>query len=262
MTKATGIVLSQDHIADDIFSMRVGCGAIARTALSGQFVTVYCKDGSRLLPRPISICDVDRERGIIRLVYRTVGAGTQEFSHYLPADSIEIMGPLGNGYPVEKAAGKKVWLMGGGIGIPPLLYLAKELAGEQDNGTRIHAILGYKDTLFLNGDFENVPGVCVHIATEDGSAGKAGNVMDALPDGRPDMIFACGPTPMLKAIRAYALQEQIPCYLSLEQRMACGVGACLACVCRSAEKDEHSQVENKRVCKEGPVFEAGEIIFS
>ncbi|MBO7710895.1 MAG: dihydroorotate dehydrogenase electron transfer subunit [Lachnospiraceae bacterium] len=261
MTKATGIVLSQDHIAEDIFSMRVGCGAIARTALCGQFVTVYCKDRSRLLPRPISICDADRERGIIRLVYRAVGAGTQEFSRYQPADSIEIMGPLGNGYPVEKAEGKEVWLMGGGIGIPPLLFLAKELAEGRDDGSRIHAILGYKDSLYLNGDFENIPGVHVHIATEDGSAGKAGNVMDARPDTRPGVIFACGPTPMLKAIRTYALTEQIPCYLSLEQRMACGVGACLACVCRSVEKDGHSQVANKRVCKEGPVFEAGEILL-
>ena len=101
------------------------------------------------------------------------------------------------------------------------------------------------------------------IATEDGSTGTKGNVLDCIRENglTADIIFACGPTPMLRALKAYAETEKIPCYLSLEQRMACGIGACLACVCHTTEKDEHSQVKNKRICAEGPVFEAGEIVL-
>jgi len=257
MNTNTAIVLSQDNIAADIFSMRIGCGSIAREAKCGQFLSLYCADKSRLLPRPISICDTDRERGIIRLVYRRAGAGTEEFSRYVPGDSIEVLGPLGNGYPLGDAAGKEAWLLGGGIGIPPLLMLAKEL-GAAGAGP-IHVMLGYRDVLFLNRDFEEIAGVSVHIATEDGSSGEKGTVMNILPQGRPDIMFACGPTPMLRAVRDYALEREIPCKLSLEQRMACGVGACLACVCRSVHVDDHSKVKNKRVCAEGPVFDAREI---
>jgi len=295
MKRTTAIVLSQDNIAADIFSMRLGCRVVAEEAKSGQFLSLYCRDASRLLPRPISICDVDRERGILRLVYRRAGAGTEEFSHLLPGDAIDVLGPLGNGYPLRSAAGKCVWLMGGGIGIPPLVYLAKELsaalvpesagsdgmetesetpesAGQKsgESGRKnkesmaprsIHVILGYKDVLFLDRDLEAIPGVHVHIATEDGSSGAKGTVFDALPEEEADVIYACGPTPMLRAVRDYALRREILCWLSLEQRMACGVGACLACVCESAETDAHSNVRNKRICAEGPVFEARDIVL-
>ena len=259
MKRTTAIVLSQDNIAADIFSIRLGCGAIATEAKCGQFLSLYCRDKSRILPRPISICDVDRERGIIRLVYRRAGAGTEEFSHALPGDIMDVLGPLGNGYPVHSAAGKRIWLMGGGIGIPPLLLLAKELSSASEGEGSIHAILGYRDVLFLNRDFASIPGVRVHIATEDGSSGAKGTVFDALPGEEADAIFACGPTPMLRAVRTYAMEKEIPCWLSLEQRMACGVGACLACVCASSDIDSHSNVKNKRVCAEGPVFEARKI---
>ena len=143
--------------------------------------------------------------------------------------------------------------MGGGIGIPPMLQTAKEL-----NGTKT-AILGYRDELFLNDEFQAYADVCV--ATEDGSTGTKGNVMDAIRENalEADVIFACGPTPMLRAIKAYAEEKNIPCWISMEERMACGVGACLACVCQSKDVDDHSQVHNKRICKDGPVFLADEI---
>ena len=123
-------------------------------------------------------------------------------------------------------------------------------------------MLGYRDQQFLNDEFE--PFASVYVATEDGSAGTKGNVLDAIREKglNADVIYACGPTPMLKAIKAYAMEQGIECYLSLEEKMACGIGACLACVCQSKDVDHHSHVHNKRICKDGPVFRAEEVELS
>ncbi len=252
--KVTAAVAGQERLAEGIYSMWIKEETIASQARPGQFVSLYSKDGARLLPRPISLCEIDREQGKIRLVYRIAGAGTEEFSHCQAGDSIEVMGPLGNGFPMDGLEGKRAFLVGGGIGIPPMLELAKELPCE------VQAVLGYRDgTLFLEKEFQAAGSV--YIATEDGSAGTKGNVLDAIRENglKADIIFACGPTPMLKALKAYALEAGIPCYISLEERMACGIGACLACVCQSKETDSHSHVHNKRVCKDGPVFAAEEV---
>ena len=226
---------------------------IASHAKAGQFISLYCRDGSRLLPRPISICEADAADEALRIVYRVAGKGTEEFSHFGTGRHIEIVGPLGNGFPHKE---KKAFLIGGGIGIPPLLQLAKELDCEKN------IILGYRDELFLQKEFQNHGKV--YIATEDGSYGTDGNVLDAIRENglTADIIYACGPTPMLRAIKEYAAKNGIECWLSLEERMACGIGACLACVCRSKEKDSHTNVHNKRVCKEGPVFRAEEVELS
>ena len=224
---------------------------IASAARAGQFISVYTKDKSKLLPRPISLCGIDRERGILRIVYRVAGAGTAEFSAYRAGDSVEIMGPLGNGFTLKD---KKAILIGGGIGVPPMLELMKELSCERT------AVLGYRDQqLFLKDEFEACGPVCV--ATEDGSAGTKGNVLDAIREQgvEGEIIYACGPTPMLRAVKAYAQEKGIECYISLEERMACGIGACLACVCQSKDVDSHSHVHNKRICKDGPVFAAEEV---
>ena len=251
--KMTAKVVSQQALTDDIFSMWIQADEIAGAAVPGQFISVYTKDAGKLLPRPISLCQVDKEKGQLRIVYRVVGAGTSQFSGYQAGDDIEIMGPLGNGFPLERAAGKKVFLIGGGIGIPPMLELARQLDCEKQ------AVLGYRDGLFLNDEFENFSDV--YVATEDGSAGTKGNVLDAIRENglKADVIFACGPTPMLRALKAYAEENGIECWLSLEEKMACGIGACLACVCQSKEVDEHSHVHNKRICKDGPVFLAQEV---
>lgn len=251
--KMTAKVVSQQALTDDIFSMWIQADEIAGAAVPGQFISVYTKDAGKLLPRPISLCQVDKEKGQLRIVYRVVGAGTSQFSGYQAGDDIEIMGPLGNGFPLERAAGKKVFLIGGGIGIPPMLELARQLDCEKQ------AVLGYRDVLFLNDEFENFSDV--YVATEDGSAGTKGNVLDAIRENglKADVIFACGPTPMLRALKAYAEENGIECWLSLEEKMACGIGACLACVCQSKEVDEHSHVHNKRICKDGPVFLAEEV---
>ncbi len=243
-------IVRQEEIADDIYSMWIEAKDIAEHARAGQFLSVYSNDGSRLLPRPISICEIDREKGRVRLVYRVAGKGTKEFSDMHAAATLKVMGPLGNGFPKKE---KKAFLIGGGIGIPPMLELAKELDCEKQ------MVLGYRDELFLNDEFK--PYGTVTIATEDGSAGTKGNVLDAIRENglTADIIYACGPTPMLRAIKQYAAEHDIECYISMEERMACGIGACLACVCQSKDKDAHSNVNNKRICKEGPVFLAEEV---
>lgn len=250
ITKKKAIITSVVKLTRDIYSIWIKEGAIANSARPGQFLSLYCKDGSRLLPRPISICETDKENGTLRLVYRIAGKGTEEIAGFQAGENIEVMGPLGNGFTLE---GKKAILIGGGIGIPPMLQLAKQLGCEKQ------IVLGYKDELFLNEEFN--PYGTVYISTEDGSAGTKGNVLDAIKENHleADILFACGPTPMLKGVKAYAQDHGIAAQLSLEERMACGIGACLACVCQSKETDGHTNVKNKRICKDGPVFYAREV---
>ena len=248
--KKKAIISENTRIAEDIYSLWLNAPDIAQNAKPGQFVSLYCNDGSKLLPRPISICEIDLEQGAVRLVYRIAGKGTKEISLMKAQDTIEAMGPLGNGFTLE---GKKAILIGGGIGIPPMLELAKQLNCEKQ------MVLGYRDITFLENEFEAHGKV--YISTEDGSKGTKGNVIDAIKENglTADIIFACGPTPMLRGIKAYALEHGITAQLSLEERMACGVGACLGCVCKTNEIDHHSNVKNKRVCKDGPVFYAEEV---
>ncbi|MBD5494083.1 MAG: dihydroorotate dehydrogenase electron transfer subunit [Lachnospiraceae bacterium] len=245
--------VSQKKIAENIYDLWLET-ELALDAHPGQFVAVYPKNAATLLPRPISICEADKGKGRLRLVYRIAGKGTEEFSSYREGDTVDILGILGNGFPLEKAKGKKVFLMGGGIGIPPMLQLAKELDAEKQ------IILGYRNNdLFLREDLERCGDV--YIATEDGSVGSKGNVMDAIKENglNADVIMACGPMPMLRAIKQYAAENKIEAYISLEERMACGVGACLGCVCKTKEVDHHSHVHNARICTDGPVFEANEV---
>lgn len=252
------LVKKQTQIANGIFDLTIQTQEIAKHAKAGQFVSLYCKDGTRLLPRPISLCEIDREKGTLRLVYRVAGKGTKEFSGLKEGDTVKVLGPLGNGFSF---CGKKAFLIGGGIGIPPMLQLAKELK-EQEQQVSHQMILGYRDELFLLEDFKAQGEVCV--ATEDGSAGTNGNVLDVIRENglNADVIYACGPMPMLRALKAFAEENQMECYISMEERMACGIGACLACVCKTKETDAHTNVPNKRICKEGPVFDAKEVELS
>ena len=166
--KITAEVVSQTCIATDIYSLILKAGEIASQAVAGQFVSVYSKDGSRMLPRPISLCGIDKEAGTLRLVYRIAGKGTNEFSKLQAGDTVDILGPLGNGF--MKESGKAI-LIGGGIGIPPMLQLAKELDCEKS------IVLGYRDELFLNEEFE--PYGTVNLTTEEGKHGTKGNVKEA-----------------------------------------------------------------------------------
>ncbi len=253
--KESALIVSQQCIAADIYSMWIQTEKIATLAVPGQFISMYTKDGSKLLPRPISLCEIEKEKNQIRVVYRVTGdgTGTQQFSKLSKGDRIDILGPLGNGFPVNEAAGRKAVLIGGGIGVPPMLELAKQMPGEKV------MVMGYRDEQFLTEEFKHQGRL--YIATENGSAGTKGNVMDAIAENAlaAEIIYACGPSPMLRAIKQYAEENNIVCYVSMEERMACGIGACLACVCQSKEIDGHSHVHNKRVCKDGPVFLSTEV---
>lgn len=246
----TAVITSVVKLQEDIVSMWLKDEEIALASKPGQFVSFYCKDGSRLLPRPISICEINHSEGTLRFVFRIVGEGTKEIATYKVGDEVVVMGPLGNGFTLE---GKKAILIGGGIGIPPMLELAKQLDIEKS------IVLGYRDVTFMDQEFE--PYGDVYVATEDGSTGVKGNVIDAIREHAidADIIFACGPTPMLRGIKAYAQEHGITAQLSLEERMACGIGACLACVCKTKEVDHHTHVHNTRICKDGPVFYAQEV---
>ncbi len=253
--RETAVVVSQEEIADGIFSMRIRTDA-AENAAPGQFISMYTNDPSKLLPRPISICEIEKENRVLRVVYRVTGekTGTELFSRMKEGDTLPIIAPLGNGFPLDRAEGKTAFLIGGGIGVPPILELAKQLHCKKQ------IVAGYRDSqTFLRREFEQNGEL--YISTEDGSVGTKGNVLDAIRENnlRADIIYACGPTPMLRAIKKYAGEEKVECYLSLEERMACGIGACLACVCRTMEKDSHSNVNNKRICKDGPVFLSTEV---
>ena len=283
--KETATIVRQSRISDGICDMVLSAPEISGSAVPGQFVNVYLNDKSRLLPRPISLCGIDADRQTIRLVYRVSGAGTDEMAQMGAGEKVDILGPLGNGFPLEEAAGKRVFLVGGGIGLPPLLETARVLSesaalaeeqsdviedeqrvSEKSDGvnakiraTEVISVLGYRSDCFLKEEFDRYGDTI--IATEDGSTGTRGNVLDAIRnDGRlPEVIFACGPLPMLRALKAWAAEDQIPCWISMEERMACGIGACLACVCKTREIDGHSQVKNTRVCKDGPVFNAADL---
>lgn len=271
--KKSALVLSQQMIAPGIYDLWLKTD-LAYYAHAGQFVGVYPKDKATLLPRPISICEVSDSFDALRLVYRVAGKGTEEFSALKEGDSVDILGILGNGYNFgdifsniasdincEKSPqnAPNIVLMGGGIGIPPMLELAKELRAHNLEAT---VIAGYRDSnLFLNQDLAKFQHL--EIATEDGSLGVKGNVLNVVDEKglKPDVIMACGPMPMLRAIKRYTQESErnIKAYISLEERMACGVGACLGCVCKTTKVDHHSHVNNARICTDGPVFDADDV---
>lgn len=255
MKQETAKILSHEAIAEDIYKLVVKTG-IAAEARPGGFVNLYVDDGAHILPRPISICDFDNES--LTLCYRTVGEGTELISKKPSGSEIRLLGPLGNGYDVESIRSEynNILLVGGGLGVPPMLALAKSFEG------KAKVVLGYRDEPFLKDEFEEAAGE-IYYASESGSIGVQGTVIDAIRHYgvEANVICSCGPLPMLRALKEYADDKGIKLYVSLEERMACGVGACLGCVTETVNKDSHSMVHNARVCKDGPVFDAAEVVL-
>ncbi len=248
------IIISQKEIAQNIFCMKLQCNEIAKIALPGQFINLYCKEGKMLLPRPISICEIDKEIGIVTLVYAVVGKGTKSFSRLKKGDTIKILGPLGNGFKIDKSVKIHI-LIGGGIGVPPLVELSKHLKGE------VYAFLGFAHSPILTKELES-NGAKVFVATEDGSVGFKGNVIELLDKEniKGNMIYGCGPRPMLKAVSKWAKEKGMKAQISMEERMACGIGVCVGCTCKIKKKDEKDW-QNRKICTDGPVFWSEEVIW-
>lgn len=245
-------VLSNEKISDLYYEMIVYAPEIAARAKPGQFVHINCGEADALR-RPISICDVDSAN--LRIVYEIRGKGTNRLSQLCKGISLDILGPLGDGiFPITK---EPVLLVGGGCGAPPLLFAAKSCINPS-------AVLGFRTSgcVILTDEFY---AACDNllIATDDGSMGAHGTVEKPirllLSNNKFSSIFACGPKPMLKAVAAIASEHKIPCYVSMEERMACGVGACLCCACKTKSHDSGEGYSH--VCKDGPVFNAEKIIW-
>lgn len=241
-------LLSNESIADGIFDMRLAYGADEIPVQCGQFAHVYVPGKS--LRRPISVCDA--RGGVLRLVYQVKGEGTRLMSQMQPESMVDVLVPLGNGFHVER--GRRYALIGGGIGVPPMLYTAAQC----DNPL---VITGFRNEslVILQDDFK-AAGAQLMLCTDDGTAGQKGFVTDLLREkiAEVDEVCACGPTPMLKAIAEVCREFGKPCQISLEERMACGIGACLVCAVRVRKDGEEIM---QHVCKNGPVFNAEEVVF-
>lgn len=252
-TYFTAMVINHKEIIPGVWKMELAAPEITKTARPGQFIQLYPPDERNLLARPISLSSISKES--VTVVYRVVGQGTRQFSYLQVNDTLRVMGPLGNGFTFP-AAGTKNIIVGGGLGIPPLLELAKRLHG---NTT---VLLGYQDVPFMAEDFQRL-GLEVHIASQTGKYGFHGTVLDLLEIIAPSAgeMFACGSHQMLQSVSRWAKGYNIPIQVSLEERMACGLGACLGCGVK-IQKPGAQDWKYLRVCKDGPVFSGEEVVWN
>lgn len=248
-------VVSKEKIADGIFDFVIQCPEMAGRAQAGQFVHIRCPGVT--LRRPISICRIDQQAGTLRLVFEVKGEGTRRLSELQAGDLMDVMGPLGNGFDLHCGRGRAVFV-GGGIGVPPMLEAA---AAFGENGA---AVIGFRDAgrVILEKDFADL-GCDTVVCTDDGSYGEkglvTGPVRRALERGGVGAVYACGPMVMLSALAKLCEEYGVRCQVSLEERMGCGVGACLVCACKT--KTEDGEENYSHVCKNGPVFDAREVVF-
>lgn len=253
-TQGQYIITEKSAIARDTYSFTIACPEVAEVAAPGQFV--HIRANGYTLRRPISICGIDKNKGTLRIVFEIRGEGTAEIAKLNAGDLIDMLAPLGHGFTVDESFGKVV-LIGGGIGTPPMLPLAKIY------GEKAVAISGFRSSAaaILQDDFK-AAGAETVLCSDDGSAGIHGFVTQPFTElaeqGGIDAVYACGPMPMLKGIAAICKDKGIYCEISLEERMACGIGACLGCACRTVRNDEEYFAH---VCKDGPVFKAEEVLF-
>ena len=243
-------LISSKQLTPTIYDFRLQNEQLASLTKPGQFVQILVP--GKTLRRPISVCDVEGD--IIRLVFEVRGEGTELLSHTKVGENINIIAPLGKGFTLDPD--KKTIFIGGGIGVPPMLYSAKQCG---KNATVINGFRN-KDAVILSEDFERSVSKLI-VTTDDGSFGIHGFVTQPLSEliDQAEMICACGPMPMLKNIAKMAHEKNVPCQVSLEQRMACGVGACLGCAV--AVRDENGREVYRHVCKDGPVFSSEEVVF-
>ncbi len=253
-TKAFAKVLRNENIAPGIYDLLVKTPQAA-DAQAGQFVEIYCP--GKTLRRPISICEIDKVAGTLRMVYMVKGEGTLWLSQVKVGDTLDLLGPLGHGFDLSQS--KDAIVIGGGIGVPPMLETAK-LQGKQCD-----AILGFRtaSAAILLDDFEQVCNE-VMLCTDDGTLGLKGFVTDILEkrlaSRQPfDLVCACGPMVMLKNVAKLCEKYNVSCQVSLEERMGCGIGACVGCAVRI--QDEAGTVRSAQVCRYGPVMDAKEVVW-
>lgn len=243
----------KEELAPGVFDFRLQNQAFAASAQPGQFAHLLVP--GKPLRRPISICDVDQKADTLRLVFEVRGEGTQILAQYQVGDCLDVLAPLGRGFTIGDTS-RRALFVGGGIGVPPLLYAAKQF------GVNATVIIGFRsrDAVILKKDFEQA-GCRVILHTDDGSAGRGGFVTESCREELEncEQVFACGPAPMLKAVAGQAQERCVPCQVSLEERMGCGVGACLVCACKIRKADGSEGYLH--VCKDGPVFDAKEVVW-
>ncbi|HAN10094.1 MAG TPA: dihydroorotate dehydrogenase electron transfer subunit [Clostridiales bacterium] len=255
MIREVAKVVSNEKCTCNVYELVLLVPSIARDSKVGQFVNVYCNDPTNLLPRPISISQIEGDKVV--LLYRVVGSGTKEFTSLKENDEVNIMGPIGHGFTVCSEG--KIAIVGGGIGIAPMIELAKLLT--KDN-TNVYLGIGTsEETGFIKEEFFKKECSKVKVATMDGTYGTKGTVMDILENETFDMLYACGPLPMLKALKKYVDKNNIKAEFSLEERMGCGgLGTCLSCVCK-IKVGNSGNWEYKKVCSYGPIVDAKEVLF-
>jgi dihydroorotate dehydrogenase electron transfer subunit len=252
-------VQRNDRIAHNIFRMELSCfGADLAHFVPGQFANLAVPGHKELLlKRPLSICTADDKEQTVTLIYQTKGIGTQALSELRSGAYVKAILPIGRGFNL-KGTDKSVFLVGGGVGIAPLLSVTQRWRDK-----KYEAFLGYrgKDYEYCLDDFKNVCG-SVHVTSDDGTLGEKGLVTEALKrrltEAVPDVILTCGPAPMLRALQDMLSVFNIPAQVSMEQRMGCGFGACSTCTCGI---DGRNGLEYKKVCIEGPVFDLCEVVL-
>jgi dihydroorotate dehydrogenase electron transfer subunit len=249
-------IISQKEIAADIYELTVEARLVNEISAPGQFVHIRVAKGwDPLLRRPISISSFDKSTNQFTMIYRKEGQGTSRLADMTAGMGLDILGPLGNGFPVnEVSIGETALLVGGGIGVPPLYELSNQLKAK---GVKVIHVLGFQTESAVFYESEFLKNGETFVATVDGTYGRKGFVTDVMKSLSFDCIYTCGPTPMLRAIEHGYSDKKM--FLSLEERMGCGVGACFACVCKSAA--DPNGVSYKKVCSDGPVFRAGEVLI-
>ncbi|MGE5557949.1 MAG: dihydroorotate dehydrogenase electron transfer subunit [Bacillota bacterium] len=259
----TGIVTENHPVCPSYYRMRIKAPKIAEQAQPGQFVHIRCsRESGLLLRRPISIHQIRKDRQEIAMLFRAVGRGTAALSRFEPGDAVDLLGPLGKGFSIPKKSGN-ILLVAGGMGIAPFFALAEDV---KRTGSKVLLLYGARtgDELSCAGEFTRI-GCSIRTATEDGSSGLKGFVTELMvPDllRIQDYVYLCGPKPMLKKAVAICRNFGLPGEVSLEEHMACGIGACLGCVCRVADADSNRRESRyKKVCTDGPVFSMEEVIL-
>lgn len=253
-------LIQKQEIGPEMLKYSVKAKEITGTARPGQFIEIRVNDDIEpFLRRPISIYNMDKQNGILEFIFQIKGKGTKILSQKREGELIDIIGPLGFG-PFKYSNYQKLGIIGGGIGVFPLYELAKSAKSENKN---VNIYLGFrnKELVVLENEFKNVSDK-LQITTDDGSYAEKGFAIDFLrkdiEDGKIDSIYACGPVPMLRAVKKLAMEKEIPCQISLEERMACGLGVCLGCAVKTA-KSTAEEPEYWHVCKAGPVFQAKDV---